>query len=543
MKKIANYKILLSIFMIFSTIACSELQVDELETQRDAEEETYLEYLIASVIENAAIKYQKLSYYDRLLPCTVMHYQTLDGQTQNTYLDFYLTRDDWDTFYSQLRLVYASIEKAQEEENTAYEGIFMIFKAFLHGMAVDLYGPAIYTEALQAREGIIYPSYDKEEVIYQGMLDDLETANELIMNSENEISSTGDILYEGDLLKWRKFANSLRLRYLMRVSDKEPSWAEEGIAEILSDESTYPLFESTDDNAGLTYLGNIEEDSWPGGDLNMGDTDFLYRRPTRMMVDTLLAHNDPRINIWLAPAEKPWTTDPEKDGVTETISLNGYDYEIEWEYLTDELKTEYGEYIVKTDSYWIGLIPGTTSTSALRHDNGHYDESTDQNYKVSTFSDLFHENANDLLKATMMNADEVQFLLAEAVIKGIISGDAGSYYEKGIELSMNRWTITDESTINEYLSNVPLSSDTDVSLTQIATQKWMALLFVSTECYLDRRRTELPDYSNVVTTRDIPLRFIYPTSESGQNKENYEEAISWLDPAEDDEYSKVWLLQ
>ena len=544
MKKII-YTVALAVLFILSMVSCSDhLQVEDLETQRDATEETYLEYLIASVIENAAKTYQDLSYDDMLLPCAVMHYQTLSGETQNTYLDFYHTQGDWDTFYSQLRLVYASIEKAQKEENTAYEGIFMIFKAFYHALAADLYGPAIYTEALQGREGIIYPSYDKEEVIYKGILSDLKTANELILSSTKDISSTGDILYGGDLVKWQKFANSLRLRYLMRVSDKEPEWAEDGISEMLSDESTYPLFDSADDNAGLTYLGTISSDSWPGGDLNMGDTDFLNRRPPRMIVDTLLVHDDPRLYVWIAPAEKPWTTDPDKDGSTETISLNGYDYEIEWEYLTDELKAEYGDYIVRTDSYWVGLIPGTTSESLLRHDNGNYDENTDQNYKVSTYSDLFHENANDLLKATMMNADEVQFLLAEAVVKGIVSsGNAANYYKEGIKLSMNRWGITDESTINEYLEKVSLSNDTDESLNQIAMQKWLALLFTSTESYLDTRRTGLPDYSGVVTARDIPLRFRYPTSESGQNAENYQEAITWLSPAEDDEYSKVWLLQ
>ncbi len=544
MNKIISH-ILLSVLLILSTVSCYDhLQVEDLETQRDATEETYLEYLIASVIENAAKTYQNLSYKDMLLPCTAMHYQTLSGETQNSYLDFYHTRGDWDTFYSQLRLVYASVTKAQEEENPAYEGIFLIFKAFYHGLAADLYGPAIYTEALQGRDGVIYPSYDKEEVIYEGILSDLKTANELIKSSPKDISSTGDILYGGDLEKWQKFANSLRLRYLMRVSGKMPAWAEEGISEMLSDEPAYPLFDSADDNAGLTYIGTISSDSWPGGDLNMGNTDFLNRRPTRMIVDTLVAYNDPRIKIWLAPAEKPWTTDPEKDGMKETISLNGYDYEIEWEYLSDELKAEYGSYIVRTDSYWVGLLPGTTSTSLLRHDNGNYDENTDQNYKVSTYSNLFHENANGLLKATMMNADEVQFLLAEAIVKGVVSsGNAENYYKKGIGLSLCRWGISDESTINGHLSDMSLSSNADEALTQIATQKWLALLFSSAESYLDTRRTGLPDYSGVVSTRDIPVRFRYPTSESGQNTENYEEAISWLSPAEDDEFSKVWLLQ
>lgn len=544
MKKMTHRIIILVVLFSLFTVRCTEhLQIDELELQRDATEETYLEYMIASVIKNAALKYQDLSYDELLLPCTAMHYQTLSGETQNTYLDFYHVRGDWDNFYSQLKLVFASIEKAQEEDNPSYEGIFLIFKSFLFGLAVDLYGPAIYTEALQGREGITYPAYDKEEVIYQGILSDLKSANQLIMESSKDISAKGDILYEGDLLKWRKFANSLRLRYLMRVSTKKADWAQEGISEILGNEITYPLFESVEDNAALTYLGVTSGDSWLGGPLNMNSSNFMNRRPTRMIVDTLLEHNDPRINVWLAPAKKPWTTDPNMDGVTETVTLNGYDYEVEWEYLSDDIGEEYRQYVVRTDSYWVGIFPGTTSSSRLRYDNGHYDTDTEENYKLSNYSDLFRENSNDLLKAMIMNADEVQFLLAEAIVKGIISGDAEEYYEKGVELNLQRWGITDETAISDYQSGITLNGNSDNQLNQIATQKWLALLFMSTESYLDTRRTGLPDYSSIVTTREIPVRFRYPTSESGQNNEKYEEAVSWLSPSKDEEHSKVWLLQ
>lgn len=544
MKKFTNKFIIIILFFVFETFGCNDhLQIDALELKRDATEKTNLEFALASVIKNAAIKYQDLSYDDLLLPCTVMHYQTLSGETQNTYLDFYHVRSDWDNFYRQLKLVLASVKLSQEQENKAYEGIFLIFKSLLFGMATDLYGPAIYTEALQAREGIIYPKYDKEEVIYQGILDDLKRANQLIKESAKSISVQGDILYGGDLWKWRKFSNSLRIRYLMRLSDKAPDWAKVGIAEILGNSSEYPIFETVDDNAGLSYPGLTSDNSWPGGPLNMGNNDFQNRKPTRMFVDSLVKYDDPRIWVWLAPAVMPWTTDPSKDGLIETVSQYGYDYEITWEYLPDDFDPEYKKYIVNTDSYWTGIFSGTTSTSQLRHDNGHYDLNSNDNYKISSYSKIFHENTNNLLKATIMNSDEVYFILAEAVEKGIISGNAESYYQKAVELSLKRWAITDETVINDFQSRVALSGNTQRKLIQIATQKWLAMLFISTETYLDIRRTGLPDFSGIVTSREIPVRFRYPTSESGQNTENYKEAVSWLSPGEDNEHSKVWLLQ
>ena len=543
MKKIQRL-ILPALFFVLGTVACTDqLQVEDQELQRDATEKTYLEYMLPSVIKNAASIYENLSYDDLLLPCTTMQYQTLSGETQNTYLDFYHTMGQWDTFYGQLRLVFAGIEKAQEEENTAYEGIFTIFKSFLFGLTVDLYGPAVYTDALEGRDGTIYPKFDKEETVYQGILDDLKKANQLIMESSKEISDSGDILYGGDLLKWRKLANSLRLRYLMRVSAKKPDWTKEGMAEILGDPATYPLLETVADNAGLVYLGQSSDNSWPGGPLNMGENDFTNRRPTRMLVDSLLKYNDPRIPVWLAPAQRPWTTDPAKDGTTETVTLNGYSYDIEWEYLPEDFNPDYKQYVVRTDSYWIGIFPGTSSSSRLRHDNGNYDMDVSGNPKLSNFSDLFHENANDLLQATFMNSDEVRYILAEASLKGFISGDAAQYYKKGVELSLKRWGIDDETAIGNFQSGVALKGTSGNKLVQIATQKWLGLLFVCTEAYLDTRRTGLPDYSDIVTDREIPVRFRYPTSESGLNKDNYDEAVSWLSPAEDNEHSKVWLLQ
>ena len=544
MKKITNKFIIIILLLVLGTFGCADhLQIEDLELKRDATEKTYLEFTLASVIKNAATMYQDLSYDDLLLPCTVMHYQTLSGETQNTYLDFYHVRGNWNTFYNQLKLVLASVKLAREKENKAYEGIFLIFKSMLFGMATDLYGPAIYTEALQAREGIIYPKYDKEDVIYQGILDDLKSANQLIKESTKSISAQGDILYGGDLLKWRKFANSLRMRYLMRVSDKKPDWAQTGFSEILGNPSEYPIFETVDDNAGLAYPGVTSDNSWPGGPLNMGDNGFQNRKPTRMLVDSLVKYDDPRISVWLAPAAKPWTTDPSKDGLTETVSQYGYGYEITWEYLPDDFNPDYKKYIVNTDSYWTGIFPGTTSTSQLRHDNGHYDLDANDNYKISSYSKLFHENTNDMLKATIMNSDEVYFILAEAAEKEIISGNTENYYPKAIELSLKRWGITDETVINQFQSRVALNGNTQRKLTRIATQKWLAMLFISTETYLDIRRTGLPDFSGIVTSREIPVRFRYPTSESGQNTENYKEGVSWLSPGEDNEHSKVWLLQ
>ena len=145
-----------------------------------------------------------------------------------------------------------------------------------------------------------------------------------------------------------------------------------------------------------------------------------------------------------------------------------------------------------------------------------------------------------------MNADEVQFIIAEAAVKGLLSADADQYYRKGITLSMKRWGLLDDD-INDYLaqSEIALPADEQGKLEKIAEQKWLGLFLVAVEAYLDLRRTGLPaiTHNGNLSTFDFPLRLRYPGEELGQNKEAYDVGVSTLMPAVDDEFSKMWLLQ
>src|SRR4029078_3143275 len=101
----------------------------------------------------------------------------------------------------------------------------------------------------------------------------------------------------------------------------------------------------------------------------------------------------------------------------------------------------------------------------------------------------------------------------EAAVKGYVSGDADTYYRKGISLSMKRWGVSDAN-IATYLAQpaIALPGNDEGKLVKIADQKWLALFTVATEAYLDIRRTKLPNIFNngLLTTYPFPLRFIYP---------------------------------
>jgi len=145
-----------------------------------------------------------------------------------------------------------------------------------------------------------------------------------------------------------------------------------------------------------------------------------------------------------------------------------------------------------------------------------------------------------------MNADEVQFIIAEAAVKGLVTADANAYYRKGITLSLQRWGV-DAGHIATYLSqgSITLPGTSAGKLASIADQKWLALFTVATESYLSLRRTQLPDIFNngLLNGNKFPLRFLYPAAESGQNRDAYDAGVLGLSPAVDDQFSKMWLLQ
>src|SRR5690606_38437850 len=109
-------------------------------------------------------------------------------------------------------------------------------------------------------------SFDNQKDIYTGVLADLDRADNLLSKGQGEyfaIQEDQDILFEGNAAKWRKFANSVALRYYMRLSEKEPALAEAGIRRITSNPTQYPLILTAADDANVDYVGSSGSDSWP----------------------------------------------------------------------------------------------------------------------------------------------------------------------------------------------------------------------------------------------------------------------------------------
>jgi hypothetical protein len=541
-----------TLVLIATVISCSKdaLRKEDRLEELNAIESVNDNYLLASIIKQTSIFYQKLSYDNTKFPGAVQYIERNFQGSDNFYSGFKTPSGELYQAMNILKLIDGAIGLSEKRGSKSYQGIFMTFRALLFSFMTDMYGDVYYSEALKGREGILYPKYDKQADIYNGLLAELAEANTLIPDGTVNISANEDLMFHGDKTKWQKFTNSLRLRLLLRASAKM-SDAGAKMNEIISNPSQTPIFSEEDDNASIEYIGATLENSWTGGTVNWPDKEeFDKRRPSKTLIDILTNLNDPRMEIWFAPVEKPWTDNSSLDGTTVTTTdPNGYTYESTWELIDRSNPAIEAQSINILDSnkLYAGFIAGMPGD--WKNGNGHYD--TDEggvvgNFKVSKFSKLFRENAHPLVRAMIMNADEVQFILAEAAVKGLVSGDADQYYRNGITLSLKRWGVGDDD-VTDYLaqSEIALPSDNDGKLAKIAEQKWLGLFLEAVEAYLDLRRTGLPDitHNGNLVSFDFPLRLRYPGEELGQNKDAYDAGVNTLAPAVDDEFSKMWLLQ
>jgi len=532
---------------LFALTACQKqlLRQDELLQKRDAVESATPNLLLSSVIQQSAFAYQyEGGVGNRTLSATVQYMQGNRSSDDNIYKSFTKPNSDLYGITGPIKLVQASITSVHNLGLKSYEGVFLIFKSLLWSTATDLYGDIYYTEGLRGQDGILFPKFDDQKDIYPALIQNLKDATLLLSTGTEDLDKTYDILYAGDKTKWIKFANSLRLRLLMRAGKNYP-----GAAAEITAVAALPLMSSNADNASIAYLPGDRTYNWPMSYDGYSDNFMIYR-PSKTLVDSLKALNDDRLKVWVAPIEKPWTNVPAQNGVTvNTTDPNGFTYGSTWEYI-DRSKTGIkaaASFIVDSLTLYAGYTAGMYENVLAA--NGSWDfPTTIFNYKISKFSKLLNEKSNPLLKACMLQSDEVQFLLAEAAVKGYVpAANAEAYYKSGVTLATSRWGVTIPGTyFNNNIAKFPATGTDNQKLAKIALQKWLGHFLMGVEAYADHRRTRLPaielNGELINGLHAFPLRFRYPETEMANNSTNYQDAIGKLDKG-DTEYSKMWLIQ
>jgi hypothetical protein len=187
----------------------------------------------------------------------------------------------------------AVIKVAEADGNNNLKAAAMVMRVYAFQMLVDTYGPVPYSESGKLSEGIAYPKYDTEKEIYTQLLSILKEANTLFNNSTTQPIGVGDLIYSGDVTKWKKFCNSMRLRLAIRISNVDKATASSNIAEILNDATTYPVFTSNADNANLKFPGGSWLEPWASAYKTVPDVKIA-----QPIVSTMLAFSDPRLPFY-----------------------------------------------------------------------------------------------------------------------------------------------------------------------------------------------------------------------------------------------------
>lgn len=377
-------------------------------------------------------------------------------------------------------------EKAEGLDN--YKAISLITRSFIFSIITDTYGNVPYSEASSAATGKIFdPKYDNQEDIYKDIIQKLEEAGALI-NISQGLAYSGDPVYSGNMLKWKKFANSLRLRLLMRIAHKSETGAVAKITEILSNPATYPVMESNDDNALYKYSGSLP-DVFPLSLANLQDFTFKYKSISAFIVDSLTKFNDSRLFQYARPTNASAGT---------------------------------------STPVYVGLPNALPVTESANYNGG-------QNFQ-SYVGTRFQTNTEP---AIWMSFSELLFIKAEAAIKGYYTADAKDLYEKAIEASFKYWGAPFDAS---YLQQESVVFDGE--LPKVYLQKYFALFYTGMEAWFEYKRTGYPLLvPGPTNTNDnkIPSRLPYPLEEQSLNATSYKEAVQAI--GGDNINAKLWWQQ
>lgn len=457
----------------------------------------------------------------------------------------------WTSFYTQSlkNIIDAQYRTAEDAEKVNINSVLRIYRVYLMSIITDTYGDAPFSEAgLGFLEGKFNPKYDKQEDIYNAFFLELEDAVNKIDPTKDKV--TGDLIYAGDVTKWQQLANSLRLRFAMRISNVNPTKAQTEFENalvanggVITDASSDALIKymtiafSFGQEAYSDYRGNSLSQLLFGNDpannpsylcstffnqlYNSGDPRTF--KISRCYYDGLMSATSPdnRVDITQEMIEKEIAFSPRDPGAYSWEPWpTGYDSDICKELAVNN--------------------PSVTVTMAR---------------------EVEPKLANNFLKSNnpgvVMTSAEVKFLMAEATVKGwnVGSVSAEALYKQGVRAAMDfltdnyGCTATTDAEFDAFIQDKGAFGHTDnQKLEAINTQAWILHFTNPAECWANVRRSGYPKLKSpaeygfgqyLTGGTEIPVRLCYPVLESSYNKENYHEAIERMGGT-DNWHSLLW---
>lgn len=423
----------------------------------------------------------------------------------------------------QLRNIEPMVNYALDEQSAkSYRALGHFIRAWQFFQTTMQVGDIPYSQAGKGEAAnIIQPAYDTQKDVFLGILNELDSANILFAEG---IKFAGDPIYSGNVDNWQRLANSFELHVLMNLYKKTADADLKVTTRFKDIVANRPLMRSYADNFALTYTAAAGQ-NYPWSDVPAGSGNSFVKSNYTMLSTTLInplkALQDRRLFYYAKPSP---------------------------------VKIAAGKLASDWDAY-VGAEP-SNAFSAL------------QTMRVSKdYSDLNNRYVN-LVNAepvSVFSYAELQFVLAEATIRGWISGTpAQTYYANGITDAM-KFTATytpdqadfhhnmkmDDNYIQTYVTAVTLTGNMENQLSQIILQKYIAgfLQGCNYDAWFEHRRTGYPVFVLNSTTNlntpgtQFPVRWLYPANELSYNNANMDAAIQRQFGGSDNVNSVMWLLK
>lgn len=490
--------IILGFLALFVSLTSSCKKLEEININPNESSTTHPQFLLTKIQWEAfnAFKGTGPLYALKMIVQT-------DGENSNQIYAW--QRGDFSA-YGKLRDVTKMIEEAEKRNLQDYIALGKFFRAYYFYNLTLTFGDVPYSDALKGeKENNYSPKYDSQNDVFVGILKELEEANTLLSKVENRIE--GDIIYGGTASQWRKLVNAFRLKVLMTLSPKEADGTispKNKFSQIVSSE---PLFTSGTDDAKLLYLDQIgnrypEFNSSGYGSGMYVDSTFIKR---------LQDLKDARLFVL-------FTRTPNAAKAGKAVN--------------DFTAYEGGNPIRP------------------------YDEVNKKatNGNVSKVADRFTKDPTNE-PSVLLGYSEQQLILAEAVVRGWISGNADTFYNEGVKAGFKFYETYAKglgSYINEGIANTYLAQNTvklsavsgkEEQIERIMMQRYLRSFHQGGwSAYFDHLRTGYPSFAKT-NPNHFAYRWMYPQAEYNSNATNVAAAIASQFSGSDAITAKPWWLK
>ena len=408
-----------------------------------------------------------------------------------------------------------SEEQALEAGFDIENAIMKVWRVYAYHRITDIWGPIPYSEFGNRETSV---AYDAQEDIYSDFFVTLDEAVAILKSNSGQTSfvASSDPMYGGDVDKWLRFANTLRLRLAIRIKYADAARSKTEAEKAVAD----GVIENNSDNAIITTSIDFPN-------RYTAITQFGEFRMSGDMESFLKGYQDPRVSNYYDEATEPNLNDDPAG-----LAFN-----------------------------WEGMRNGQTKSAK---------QGTPFNLLASDIQERFRTIGQAGPDWEPMKAAEAYFLRAEGALEGYNMGGASAqdYYNLGITTSLEEFGYaTVDLSGNDMLTslNVPAGIDentpavTDIpvafdvagsaerQLEQIITQKWIALYPNSKESYAEKRRTGYPQFYDRLnslnpdfTVSEIPSRLLFVTSEYNNNPDAVQAAVDNVLGGPDTGNTKVW---